>query len=115
MKRYMSMRAYARHRRARGLRGQTHPAVSKAILSGRIWAAVRSDGLIDVDQADGLWPTPAGATVVGPKRGPPPPPWMHRAQLLLRTLGDPPAGSVERKLRRAVESAIAAIETVDGP
>lgn len=41
--------AYARHR------GVTHPAVLKAIKTGRIREAVLGNGKIDFDKADALW------------------------------------------------------------
>lgn len=54
----LSIRAYARWRKERGLPGATHPAVLKAIREGRISGAVTRDGkryLIDPDLADRLW------------------------------------------------------------
>lgn len=51
----MSLRAYARSRKARGLPGGTHRAVQRAIESGRIAEAVDDDGLIDPELADRLW------------------------------------------------------------
>lgn len=46
---------YAKHRRALKLRGETEAAVSQALATGRIKAAVRPDGLIDFAEADRLW------------------------------------------------------------
>jgi hypothetical protein len=49
----MSLRAYARHRKARGLDGGTHEAVRYAIKTGRITPL--PDGKIDPEQADAQW------------------------------------------------------------
>ena len=51
----LSRRAYAAHRKKRGLPGGTDTAVRKAISAGRITAAVLSDGTIDQKKADKLW------------------------------------------------------------
>lgn len=50
-----SIRAYARHRKASGLPGGTPAGVRKARDTGRIRAAISSDGLVDFEQADALW------------------------------------------------------------
>jgi len=50
-----SGRAYARSRRARGLRGGTPRAIQVALSTGRIAQAVGRDGLIDFLRADELW------------------------------------------------------------
>lgn len=49
----MSRRAYAAHRKARGLPGGSHTAVGKAIDTGRI--SILADGTIDPAQADAQW------------------------------------------------------------
>lgn len=49
----LSIREYARHRRAAGLKGGTPSAVHKAITAGRIRRG--PDGLIDPVQADAAW------------------------------------------------------------
>lgn len=49
----LSRRAYAAHRKARGLPGSVESAVRKAIASGRI--AVEADGTIDPVKADRQW------------------------------------------------------------
>lgn len=49
----LSIRAYARHRQAKGLPGQTDTAVRKAIAAGRI--KLGADGLIDPATADAAW------------------------------------------------------------
>lgn len=49
----LSIRQYARHRRAAGLKGGTPSAVHKAITAGRIHRG--ADGLIDPVQADAAW------------------------------------------------------------
>lgn len=55
----LSQRAYAAHRKAKGLPGGTHQAVSKAIRDGRLTeASYRKAGsryMIDPDQADAEW------------------------------------------------------------
>ena len=48
----VSLRQYARHRKARGLPGATVSAVQKALATGRI---VLVDGGIEVDAADAQW------------------------------------------------------------
>lgn len=59
----LGIRAYARHRKARGLPGASHTAVGKAIKDGRIADAVSDDGLIDPDHADRLWAARTRTTV----------------------------------------------------
>lgn len=61
----LSLRAYARHRKARGLDGGTHEAVRYAIKTGRITAL--PDGRIDPEQADAQWEqtTSPRATAIG--------------------------------------------------
>jgi hypothetical protein len=49
----LSIRAYAEHRRARGLRGGTNAAIQKALHSGRI--RPNAHGKIDPQQADLAW------------------------------------------------------------
>jgi len=55
----MNLKAYADHRKARGLRGSSHVAVLNAIRDGRLTApAVRRDGrnwVIDAAAADQQW------------------------------------------------------------
>ncbi len=48
-----SLRAYAAHRKSLGLPGGSHPAVRKAIQSGRI--KVSANGQIEFEQADHDW------------------------------------------------------------
>jgi hypothetical protein len=52
MHQFLSLRAYARSRRARGLPGGTLQAVRKALASGRITAVA---GKIDPAAADAAW------------------------------------------------------------
>lgn len=49
----LSIRAYAQHRKDRGLTGATHGAVRKAIESGRVKPS--ADGKIDPEKADRDW------------------------------------------------------------
>lgn len=83
----LSIRAYARHRKASGLPGGTDAAVRKAIKTGRI--AVLPDGKIDQKAADAAWSentnsakqTDAGA---GQSRGecdPRPPRAVHQSEI----------------------------------
>ncbi|BCM83580.1 hypothetical protein [Methylobacterium indicum] len=51
----VSIREYARQRKARGLVGGSDAAVRKAIRDGRLHGAVNGDGTIDVAKADSLW------------------------------------------------------------
>lgn len=52
---HMAAQAYARHRRALGLPGQTHKAVQRAMDSGRLQKSVRNRKIIDVELADREW------------------------------------------------------------
>lgn len=49
----LSRRAYARHRKAKGLPGVSETAVRKALADGRI--ELEFDGKIDPDKADRMW------------------------------------------------------------
>lgn len=49
----LTQSAYARHRKAEGLRGATRQAVSLAVKEGRI--RLLPDGTIDADEADAMW------------------------------------------------------------
>jgi len=51
----LSISAYARHRAEKGLKGQTHVAVIKALQAGRI--VKEPDGTIDPVKADAAWNT----------------------------------------------------------
>lgn len=51
----LSRRAYAKHRKERGLTGQSEAAVRKAINAGRI--TLEQDGTIDPARADAQWAT----------------------------------------------------------
>ena len=53
MRELMSIRRYAAHRRALGLRGGTRAGVQKAIRTGRI--DVDADGRISAEEADQQW------------------------------------------------------------
>ena len=61
----LSIRAYARHRKARGLPGGSHTAVQKAIQCGRLDRSVEHEGsryYIDADLADREWVDNTDAT-----------------------------------------------------
>lgn len=87
----LGIRAYARHRTARAARGDhgfqptSHPAVLKAIATGRIAGAVVGVGRarrIDVAKADALWLENTDPAQVRARRnGSPPPPTMVEARL----------------------------------
>lgn len=62
----LSIREYARHRRAAGLKGGTPSAVHKAIVSGRIKRD--ENGLIDQSVADGAWDAATGEARALPQR-----------------------------------------------
>jgi len=49
----MNMSQYARHRKVKGLRGQTRQAVRRALKDGRI--RYEANGLIDPEVADAMW------------------------------------------------------------
>lgn len=85
----MNLQAYANHRRALGLRGQSHVAVLNAINEGRLSApAVQRQGtrwVIDPELADEQWANRTDPTMGGgsslpigpaapPRPEPPPPP-----------------------------------------
>lgn len=65
----MNLEAYAKHRKARGLRGTSHVAVLKAINDGRLTApAVQRNGrswIIDADLADQQWASRTDPSPVG--------------------------------------------------
>lgn len=96
----LSQRAYAEHRRNRGLPGGTHRAVQKAIERQAIFP--EPDGKIDPDRADLDWarnseeprgiPEPGVAAAVGRMVAAPPPPlepaWIARPE----PLPAPPTG-----------------------
>jgi hypothetical protein len=71
----VNLQAYANHRKALGLRGQSHVAVLNAIQDGRLSApAVRREGrawVIDADVADQQWA--ATTDLSGPGGGAPRP------------------------------------------
>lgn len=73
----LSLRGYARWRKDRGLTGQSHPSVQRAIQSGRISAAVSRDGRrvqIDAEVADDEWARNTDAAQArGPGARPPEP------------------------------------------
>jgi phage terminase Nu1 subunit (DNA packaging protein) len=54
----ISSRAYAEHRRSRGLPGQTKSAVDKALADGRI--SRTPEGKIDPEEADAAWAANTG-------------------------------------------------------
>jgi hypothetical protein len=104
----MNLQAYAKHRKARGLRGTSHVAVLKAIESGRLTEpAVRKiDGkwLIDAPLADAQW---AGNT--DPSRSSVQPPLPPELPGPINTRQPHPAGGgpslAEAKRARAVYQA----------
>ncbi len=59
----LSRRAYARHRKSKGLPGVSETAVRKALADGRI--ELELDGRIDPDKADSMW---AATTEVAKQR-----------------------------------------------
>lgn len=95
----LSIREYARHRRAAGLRGGSPWGVQKALKAGRI--QTNADGKIDPEQADAQWeastdagrgdgrPEPARQT----HRAPPAPP--------IAASGNAPSYAVSRAVREA--------------
>lgn len=87
----MNLQAYAAHRKAHGLRGQSHVAVLKAIQSGRLTSpAVRRDGghwVIDPELADQQWAATTGSAPAG---GVPP--------------GSPPTHEGRQKTGAAIEA-----------
>ena len=59
----LSIRQYAEHRKSKGLPGQSHTAVRKAIASGRV--SLGEDGKLDPERADAQW---AATTDVSKRR-----------------------------------------------
>ena len=108
MSKALSIREYARHRRAAGLKGGTPAAVHKAIQSGRIRRDER--GLIDPDQADAQWVGTTDPTRGDGRRGisrrpPDPPPTQTAAP----APGAPPYAT-SRAIREAYAARLAKIE-----
>jgi hypothetical protein len=114
----MNLSQYARHRKARGLRGGTHVAVLKAIEAGRLTPkAARREGdawVINPDIADREWgsntdPDPRNPSgMSGPAtqtaRAPVAPPQMENA------LGSVPPLHVSKAVRAAYLAKLAGIE-----
>jgi len=67
----MSLRAYAKHRKALGLRGGSHVAVRQAIRDQRIVEGVTADGQIIAEIADTEWGRNTAPRPLGPARGRP--------------------------------------------
>lgn len=67
MTQLLSLRAYARHRKAQGLTGTTDGAVRKALATGRITAA--ADGRVDPEQADRAWAASTAPRVFLTRKG----------------------------------------------
>jgi hypothetical protein len=63
----LSIRAYARHRAAKGLTGGAHQVVRVAIARGRLSASLTPDRrqIADADAADAEW---AANTTIGPRK-----------------------------------------------
>jgi len=101
----LSIREYARHRRARGLKGGTPSAVHKAIQAGRIQRDAR--GLIDPEQADAAW---AASTDAG-RGGPQPAPVRERLEPSPAppALGAAPSFATSRAIREAYAARLAKI------
>ncbi len=68
MSKGMSIREYARHRRAAGLRGGSPWGVQKALKAGRIHTD--ADGKIDPEQADAAWAASTDASRGDGRAGP---------------------------------------------
>ena len=112
----LSLGAYAAHRKALGLRGQTHPAVLKAINSGRLTErAAKKVGdrwLIDPEIADLEW---AGSTDVtrggnGNGRIDRPPARAAAAPEDDPGLSNVPSRNVSRAIREAYMARLARVE-----
>ena len=82
----MSVRAYARHRKAGGLPGGSLAAVQQAIGAGRI--PMRPDGRIDSDAADRAWMLHTDAA---------------KARHVNGTNGHTPVSLLEARTREAIE------------
>lgn len=94
----VSIRAYARHRKAAGLAGGTHRAVQVAIRDGRLSKSITKDGKIaDVAGADAEWTSTTHIDRI-PLSGP-------------TAAGTPPPELAESRARReAAEASLAEIE-----
>lgn len=97
----VSIREYARHRKAAGLAGGTHRAVQVAIRDGRLSKSVTPDGKIaDVPAADAEWASTTHVDRI-PLSGP-------------TAAGTTPPDLAESRARReAAEAALAEIELAE--
>jgi hypothetical protein len=109
MTRGLSIREYARYRRAAGLKGGTPSAVHKAIKTGRIH---RDDcGFIDPAQADAAWeagtdPT-RGDSLAGPSRQRHVPPSPPSSASQPASSGSAPTYATSRAIREAYTARLA--------
>lgn len=107
MSRGLSIREYARHRRAAGLKGGSPWGVQKALKAGRIHQ--NADGKIDPEQADAEW---EAATDAGRGDGHPGPArQIHRAPTQPSAVlpGGAPSYATSRAIREAYAARLAKI------
>lgn len=112
----LSLKEYAAHRKANGLRGQSHVAVLKAIQSGRISprAAVKEGArwYIDSDIADEEWAgstdTMNGGNIRGGSGELPEPPRMMASEEA--GLGNIPSRNFSRAVRELYMARMARVE-----
>lgn len=114
----MNLKAYAAHRKARGLKGTSHVAVLKAIDSGRLTraSAVKVNGYWEIDpvEADREWAAntldksaPAPASPADPPDEAPAPAPQKRERSARREPAAPPQepNAPNRNISRAVKDA----------
>ncbi|HEX3759540.1 MAG TPA: hypothetical protein VHW23_12575 [Kofleriaceae bacterium] len=98
----LSLRAYARHRKARGLTGTTHGAVQAAIRAGRLATSLTTDGQIaDAERADREWSEATHADRV-PLTGPTAPGAAVRPRAPVELPEGVPPIAVSRAKREAI-------------
>lgn len=95
----ISIREYARRRRAAGLKGGTPSAVHQAIKAGRIQRDAQ--GLIDPEQADAAWESTTDATRGDGHAGPAHRPPDRSASPHVAPAGNAPSYATSRAIREA--------------
>lgn len=106
----LGLRAYARHRAAKGLTGTTHHAVQEAIKSGRLSSSLTADKkkIADPYAADAEWLSNTQADRV-PLDGPTAPAATASGAVTPRTSG-PPDLQESRARRAAAQADLAELE-----
>lgn len=107
MSKGLSIRQYARHRRAAGLRGGSPWGVQKALKAGRIHTD--ADGKIDPETADAQWAAATDVSRGDGRAGPTsPPPAASHSRPTAPPPAPLPAGAPSYATSRAIREAYAA-------